>query len=100
MKRKISMGMVLFVCCIAVVDMSMPTKAQSQKRSRGKEVFTGSVVAIGGQFGGASRPFTLEINSYTTDEDLQRDFEVLRTEGQDAFLKAIGNKKLGWFAFD
>jgi hypothetical protein len=100
MKTKISMGMLIFLCCIAMVGLSMSPNAAAEKRSRGKEVFTGSAVAIGGQFGGASRPFTLEITSYTTDDDLQRDFHVLRTQGQDAFLKTIGNKKLGWFAFD
>jgi hypothetical protein len=55
---------------------------------------------LGAQFGGASRPFTLEITGYTPDEEVQQDFQVLRTQGQDDFMKAIKNKKLGFLAFD
>jgi hypothetical protein len=65
-----------------------------------KEVYTGTAAAVGGQFGGASRPFTLEITGYTPDENVQQDFQVLRTQGQDDFMKAIKNKKLGIFAFE
>ena len=55
--------------------------------------------AIGGQFGGGSAAF------YTRGHWLHAggtgvQFEILRTQGQDDFMKAIGNKKLGFLAFD
>jgi hypothetical protein len=65
----------------------------------GKEIYTGTAVAIGGQFGGRTRSFTLEITGHTPDEEVQQDFQILRSEGQDALMKAIKNKKLGYFAF-
>ena len=69
-------------------------------RPRGKEVYTGTAVAIGGQFGGASRTFTLEITGYTAQDNLRRQLQVLRSQGQDAFLEAIQKTNLGSFAFD
>ena len=95
----------LMLCCIVSVGVFMPPSSiQGQNKHRqghpAKEVYTGSAVAIGGQFGGASRPFTLEVTGYTPDEEVQQDFQILRTQGQDDFMKAIGNKKLGFLAFD
>jgi hypothetical protein len=106
MQTKISVSMLLVVCCIVSVGMFVPQiSIQGQnEHKRGhlpaKEVYTGNAVAIGGQFGGASRPFTLEVTGYTPDEEAQQDFQILRTQGQDDFMKAIGNKKLGFLAFD
>ena len=94
------------LCCIVLVGVSLlPPKLKSQNQHKqrnrsAKEVYTGTAVAVGGQFGGASRPFTLEITGFTPDEEVQQDFQVLRTQGQDDFMKAIKNKKLGFFAFD
>jgi hypothetical protein len=106
MKTRISMGMLLAVCGIVAVGMFMPSSSiqGENKDVQGhlpvKEVYTGNAVAIGGQFGGASRPFTLEVTGYTPDEEVQQDFQILRTQGQDDFMKAIRNKKLGFLAFD
>jgi hypothetical protein len=94
------------LCSIVLAGVSLlPPKLKSQNQHKqgnrpAKEVYTGTAVAVGGQFGGASRPFTLEIIGYTPDENVQQDFQVLRTQGQDDFMKAIKNKKLGFFAFE
>jgi hypothetical protein len=94
------------LCSIVLAGASLlPPKLKSQNQHKqgnrpAKEDYTGTAVAVGGQFGGASRPFTLEIIGYTPDENVQQDFQVLRTQGQDDFMKAIKNKKLGFFAFE
>ena len=96
----------LMLCSIVLVGVSLlPPELKSQNQHKqgsrpAKEVYTGAAVVVGGQFGGASRPFTLEITGYTPDEEVQQDFQVLRTQGQDDFMKAIKNKKLGFFAFE
>ncbi|MGH9428026.1 MAG: hypothetical protein ACRD2L_17210, partial [Terriglobia bacterium] len=95
----------LMLCCIVSVGVALPPppqlRSQSQRRNRpAKEVYSGTAVAVGGQFGGASRPFTLEVAGYTPTEEVQQAFRVLRAQGQDDFMNAIKGKKLGFFAFD
>ena len=82
MKTTISVGKPLVLCCIVFLCASMPPPSiQGQNQHRqghpAKEVYTGSAVAVGGQFGGASRPFTLEVTGYTPDEEVQQDFQIL-----------------------
>lgn len=102
MKSKSLLGMLAVLCCIFTIGMSMaPQKVQGQNREKSrhlptKEVYTGTVAAIGGQFGGASRRFTLEITGYTLSEEARQDFEILRTRGQDDFKsrKTISPRRL------
>jgi hypothetical protein len=81
------------------VDAENKTDKQKDEASA-KEVYTGTAVAIGGGFGGNSRPFTLEITGHTPDEEAQQDLQILQTQGQDALMKAIGKTKLGYIAFE
>ena len=106
MKTTISVGRLLVVCGMVAVGMFMPPSSihgenkDVPEHHPAKEIYTGSVISIGGQFGGASRAFTLEVAGYTPDEEVQQDFQILRTQGQDDFMKAIKNKKLGYLAFE
>ena len=92
--------------CIFAIGLSLAlrdVKGENKKESdhfSTKEVYTGTVVSIGGQFGGASRPFTLEVTGFTRGDEAQRAFEILRTQGQDDFIKAISRNKLGSFSVD
>jgi len=96
----------LGICCILAVGLSLaPRSLKGQNKERSlrnstKEVYTGTVAAIGGQFAGASRPFTLEITGYTPSDEAQREFAILRAQGQDDFIEAISHKKLGTFSLD
>ena len=63
-----------------------------------KEVFTGTVIGVGGPLGGVSRPFTLEINSYTSKAESSRAVAVLAEGGQDRLLKELEGKRLGYFS--
>jgi hypothetical protein len=106
MKTKTSVGLRSMLCCAVLVGAFMlllSVLGQNQHKQGNlptKEVFTGTAVAIGGQFGGASRTFTLEVTGYTPDEEVQQDFQILRTQGQDEFMQAVNGKKLGFLAFD
>jgi len=106
MRIKSTLGILGICGCMFTIGMSLTlrqVKGENKEKSThlpAKEVYTGTVVAIGGQFGGASRPFTLEITGYTPGEEVQQDFEILQTRGQDDFMKAISHKKLGRFSLD
>jgi len=70
---KTNIGVRLLVLCglLFVGGSLQPRNLESQNEQRprnlpAKEVYTGSAVAVGGQFGGASRPFTLEITGLHT----------------------------------
>ena len=100
-----TLGTLVCLCACAIISWqaSQYLQAQDSEHSRHhdtKEVYTGTVVAVGGAFGGASRPFTLEIKGYTSPEQAERNFEILRTQGQDEFTKAISKEKFGVFAVD
>ena len=94
------------ICCIFMIGLSLaPRNVEGQDKEPSthlfsKEVYTGTVAAIGGQFAGASRPFTLEITGFTPSEEAQHDFDILRAQGQDDFIKAISHKKFGYFSLD
>jgi hypothetical protein len=63
-----------------------------------REDFTGTVIGVGGQLGGVSRPFTLTIDGYTTADEAKRDIAILAESGQDGLLKSFQGRKLGTFS--
>lgn len=104
--RTLLLGFGLFMLLMAVAvpaPLSSARAASQPDRPQGeaaeKEVYTGTAVAIGGEFGGRSRSFTLEITGHTPDAEAQQDLQLLQSNGQDALMKAIGKTKLGYFAF-
>ncbi|MGA9767949.1 MAG: hypothetical protein WBV94_02845 [Blastocatellia bacterium] len=106
MTTRISRTSLLGLGLIMMIAVSVPrsiARAESRPQkdeASTKEVFTGAAVAIGGQFGGRSRTFTLEITGHTPDAEAQQDLQILQTQGQEALMKAIGKTKLGFFAFE
>lgn len=63
-----------------------------------KQEFTGTVVGVGGQMGGKSWPFTLSLEHFTSESEAKRAIAVLAEGHQDALLKEISGKKLGYFS--
>ena len=63
-----------------------------------KEVYTGTVIGVGGPLGGVSRPFTLEIDGYTSKAESSRAVAVLAEGEQDRLLKELDSKRLGYFS--
>src|SRR5262245_36744979 len=75
--------------------------ANQSSNDRGvKEVFTGTIVGIGGALGGVSRPFMMEINGVTPDVEIEHFAQILTNGGQDALLKAVSKERKGYFAVD
>jgi len=98
MKVKASIITLVLLVCAAVVSPHYLPYGSAQRES--KETYTGTIVGIGGRLGGVTRPFTLTIEGHTSNEDAERNISILRSDGQDALLKAIRKQKLGRFSVD
>src|SRR6267142_3262517 len=86
---KLSLGSlaIVFVLLLAVSPLA-----------NAKEVYTGTVVGVGGTLGGRSRPFTLTIEKRTPPAEIDRAIAILAEGGQDALLKELQGKRLGHFS--
>ncbi|HKX32519.1 MAG TPA: hypothetical protein VJ302_32835 [Blastocatellia bacterium] len=94
----------IFCGCLVLV-VSLPNSSNAQTRSKGrstKEVYTGSIIFFGGptvagprNYGTRTRTFTLTIDCYTPNEEVQSLAGVLKDQGQDGLLKAVDKKKCG-----
>lgn len=64
------------------------------------ETFTGTILSYGtgANVRSDTRPFTLRINSQTSDQDAKKFLGVLQENGQDDLLKAINKNDLGSFS--
>src|SRR5438874_9544875 len=77
-------------CAVAFGAFMLLALASS---ANAKEVYTGTVIGVGGPLGGVSRPFTLEINSYTSKAESSRAVAVLAEGGQDRLLKEFEGRR-------
>jgi len=90
----------LLLFCISLIVLcpqsSKANGAQGRQAGRSsKEVYRGNIIYIGGSRGGGTDFFTLTIESYTPDERVQNLLDVLKRDGQDGLLKAVGKDKRG-----
>ena len=91
----------LAIVCAAALFFISPNGRSHASANAGvlaKEVYTGTVIGVGGQMGGVSRPFTLTIEGRTSDLEARRDVAILAEGGQDALLRALQGKRLGYFS--
>ena len=75
-----------------------PPASDAQSRSAGrssKEVYRGNIIYFGGPRGAITDFFTLTIDSLTPDDRVQNLIDVLKRDGQDGLLKAVGRDKKG-----
>ena len=98
MKAKLSAVVILMSCGFVMVSAS-PQTCSAQARPS-KEVFTGTVAGMGPGGNMVTRGFTLTIEGYTSDEDARKFSRILKSQGEDALLKAIAKEKKGTFALD
>jgi hypothetical protein len=84
--------LLVFLAAITLIFFASSISAQK------KEVYTGTIVGVGGRLGGVSRPFTLTLNGHTTDGEAERAVATLAEGGQDRLLSEIRNNNLGRFS--
>ncbi len=86
----------ILLFCVSLIALP-PQTSHAQGRSAGrssKEVYRGNITYIGGPRV-ISEFFTLTIENYTPDDRVQNLLDVLKRDGQDGLLKAVGKDKRG-----
>jgi hypothetical protein len=99
MRRKITLLAYLLLPIFALTLAALhlpPNGAQTRPAGRpGKEVYRGNIFYIGGPRGSVTDFFTLTINNYTPEAEVNRLTDILKREGQDDFWKAVEKEKRG-----
>ena len=97
MRRRSTVSLLCALCCVAGLALSQTApRAQGQGR-RGpsaRQTVTGTVVGVGGRLGGRSWPFTLNIERYTTPEEVQQLNTALQS-GEDELLRVLSRMEAG-----
>jgi hypothetical protein len=83
------------LCCVAAAAQLRP--APVAKAAAG-EVVQGTVVGIGGRMAGRTAPFKLNVNRYTSPDDVTNLNSALRSGGQDALMNTLSKLDAGRIA--
>ena len=81
-------------CCVASASYA---RVLSAKAAAGQTI-QGTVVGIGGRMAGRTRPFTLNVNRYTSADDVVNMNSALRSGGQDALMRVLSRLDAGQIA--
>jgi hypothetical protein len=84
------------LCCLAALTLPQTVSRASVQKSERMTV-TGTIVGVGGRFGGRSLPFTLTVDRFTSDSDMQALNTALQS-GQDELLKTLSGQHAGRIA--
>jgi len=93
-------GILITIIAAALVTAGLAASpraagAKGRKDDGTRSYIEGTVVGIGGRLGGASRPFKLVVENFTTPEQVRELNDALQAGGQDALLKALSKMKAG-----
>lgn len=95
--RKLS-GWSVVVCCVLGLMLAQ-TAALGQRRGNrtegAQQEILGTVVGVGGRFGGRTAPFRLIVNRFSTEEDVQQLNSSLQAGGQSELLRVLSRMKAG-----
>ena len=92
MSKRILLNSLCGLCLVACVGLfQAPATVQAQ----GRQVINGTVVGIGGNFAGRSRPFRLIVNNYTPPNQVQELNDALQRGGQDELLRTLSKMSAG-----
>jgi len=84
----------LLLCAAAVASLLLPA-GQTLGQRDSSRVVTGTVIGVGGRFGGRQWPFRLVIDRYTSEAEVQRLNSALQRGGQDELLRELDDMKAG-----
>ncbi|HLL13465.1 MAG TPA: hypothetical protein VK388_00160 [Pyrinomonadaceae bacterium] len=100
--RKLSGRLGALLCCAALglTLLQAGSAALGQRRGaadggRRQQDILGTVVGVGGRFGGRTTSFRLVVNSYTSAEEVGQLNAALRSGGQEELLRTLSRMKAG-----
>ena len=100
MRRRAWSGWLCVVCCVLGLMLAQPASVAFGQR-RGSRVegpqqyITGTVVGVGGRFGGRTLPFSLRINRFSTDDEVRQLNSALQSGGQAELLRVLSRMDAG-----
>jgi hypothetical protein len=108
MKRTLLITVLLLICQTPMAGTVQQRQGgQVSSRSAGsavKEAYEGEALGrdtmadmLEGDLGATSVPFSLQISGYTSSQETNRYAQIVKTEGQEGLLQAIGAQNLGYF---
>ena len=96
MKRRGTFEQVCLLCCVVGLALLQPAwQARGQGDRFAARDVTGTVVGVGGRFGGRTWPFRLIANDYTSPGEVQRLNAALQSGGQDELLRVLSGMNAG-----
>jgi hypothetical protein len=90
MKSTALLKLICGLCCVVLFQQVPAATAQSRNQR-----INGTVVGIGGRFGGRTRTFTLIANNYTSPGQVRDLHNALQQGGQDELLRALSGMDAG-----
>ena len=84
---------VFLLCALWLAWPAVPAAGAARQASR--QYVQGQVIGIGGRRAGLNRPFSLQVNNYTSPDDVARLNEALRAGGQEELLRVLTRLNAG-----
>jgi hypothetical protein len=89
------------LCCVLglMLVQAAPSASAQRRGSReietGRQYITGTVVGVGGRFGGRTTAFSLIVNRYTSEDEVRQLNSALQSGGQDELLRVLSRMDAG-----
>jgi len=97
MNRKRLAAFLCLLCCIVALTLFPHPSVVTARANPPAAIIdiTGTVVGVGGRFGGRTRPFRLIVNRYTPTEDVERLNRALQSGGENELLGTLRGMNAG-----
>lgn len=101
MRKRIWSGRLSVVCCVlglmlAQTASDAPGQRRGSRAVEGeRQHITGTVVGVGGRFGGRTAPFNLIVNRFTSEDEVRQLNSALQSGGQTELLRVLSRMDAG-----
>ncbi len=97
-KRTLIFSLCVLLCLSFLNMCASSTDVKTQAEKEGAEVFTGNALVTTTAAAGSTTRLTITINEYTSDEDIMKYIDTLKTDGPEGLRKALEKVQKGWIA--